>query len=230
MQNLAVMLDKLWQLLWGKPYYRFSAALLSVGAALVAGPEFWEAVLELVIYVLAAIYPSNQTAPKFSFGSSLLAQLLGALFIGSAIAIFVWLYLKDQEGQRQTQAAQTHDFNSISEILERIQDVASLHGVRDELARIEAERMEWARRISSSQKLILSLCPEPGDATAPVHESEIFARARKDSHHLKSARDEELRFRLHELRWLGLIQRSDDKTLYARTASGSNLIAESKSR
>lgn len=226
MQNLLVPLEKLWQLLWGKPYYRFSVALLSVGAALAAGPEFWEVVLGLVIYILSSLYPSNQTPPQFSFGSSLLAQLLGALFILSAIALFVWLYLKDQKEQQQTQAAPTYDFNSVSEILERIKHVATLAGVQDELTRIEAERIEWARRISSSQKLILSLCPTSEHVSASIHESELFARARRESRHLKSARDEELRFRLHELRWLGLIQRSDDKTRYLRTVSGSKLLGE----
>lgn len=88
--------------------------------------------------------------------------------------------------------------------------------------RIEQRRQQWIERISGNQRRFLGQLPEaftPVDDLWPVCQSLI-----------PSCTYKEFRFRLHELEWLGLVERKrhDDSWLYRKTAARSSATDAAK--
>ena len=98
----------------------------------------------------------------------------------------------------------------------------------EQLNEIEQQRDIWISRLELAQKKLLEIIPRiEKDACATT---ELFKNSKGDqvtSQKLREARYEEFNFRLHELRWLGLIARKRKQTdwHYWRTDDGSKLIS-----
>ena len=74
-----------------------------------------------------------------------------------------------------------------------------------QLEELEQRRQKWIAGISSTQRLLLSIIPEAADQPANV--AALRDKAAEVSSELGSSSGPEFYFRLHELRWLGLIDR-----------------------
>ncbi len=96
MDRILKLLKALWQLLWGKPYYRYSALLLTTGAGLLAGPEVWAVVIESVVWAFGAVYGAETPPSKVTLGDSIIPQVVGAILIVVSVILFVIFYLKDR--------------------------------------------------------------------------------------------------------------------------------------
>ena len=89
------LLRDFWRILRGRPYYRFAALLVSAGAGLLAGPEFWEVVLGAVAWLLAIVYQAEYTRPDFAT-QSLVAQISGGVLVALGVAVFVGFYRSEK--------------------------------------------------------------------------------------------------------------------------------------
>lgn len=102
------------------------------------------------------------------------------------------------------------------------------------LAQLKERRSQWVARISATQRNILANIPDQEENGLAF--SALESQLRKEMPELWGARTKEIHFRLHELRWLGLI----DRTLvpegdegqrawrYWRTEDGHELITGSR--
>jgi len=96
--------------------------------------------------------------------------------------------------------------------------------LQDQLQQLEQTRSAWLGGISRNQQFILSLCPKSKQEA--IARRKLFTLARENEHDLQLARDEEMNFRLHELRWLGLIarERHDNEWHYWLTENGIKIV------
>jgi len=108
-----------------------------------------------------------------------------------------------------------HDVETITGMLREIQEnMNDLEQVRGSLAKIEKQRLESIIRLSPTQRRVLAAIPE-----TPTLIVDVIALIQEEVSSLKDVRKKELLLRLHELRYLGLIDRrknSDAKWLYWR--------------
>ncbi|MFT5327380.1 MAG: hypothetical protein ACI8P0_005269 [Planctomycetaceae bacterium] len=122
--------------------------------------------------------------------------------------------------------------NSLRELIEESTDMSTRTALFSQLQKLEQQRLDWIARISMTQRHLLAAIPESENLC--VRRGMLMQTAAANSDSLKRARFEEMNFRLHELRWLGLIDRSpagkDDGARrdwnYWRTDDGNRLAEE----
>ena len=108
-----------------------------------------------------------------------------------------------------------HDVETITGMLLEIQEnMNDLEQLRGTLAKIEKQRLESIIRLSPTQRRVLDAVPE-----TPTLVVDVIDLIQEEVSSLKGVRKKEMILRLHELRYLGLIDRRrnlDDKRLYWR--------------
>lgn len=109
----------------------------------------------------------------------------------------------------------SHDIETITGMLLEIREnMNNLDQLRNTLAKIEQQRLESIIRLSLTQRRLLAAIPE-----TPTLVVDVIELIQEEVPSLKGVRKKEMILRLHELRYLGLIDRrrnSDDKWLYWR--------------
>lgn len=115
--------------------------------------------------------------------------------------------IKEKNSINESQREIKIELESIKGILNYLSDDAStLATFKGKINEIEKERMKCISRLSSTQKKIHSLVSRSAESS-----EYLFERLFSEIPDLKNARPKELHFRLHELRYLGLIMRIKPK-------------------
>lgn len=94
---------------------------------------------------------------------------------------------------------------SLLAAIEASSDVNVQVALREQLDAVKKTRETWVERLSNTQRQFLELLPIGKDNS--VSRRSLIASAQSSIGKLTSARYEEMNLRLHELRWLGLIDR-----------------------
>lgn len=158
--------------------------------------------------------------------------------IEDALTEFSGKIAKIDEKIEQAEGNIRSDIDSLKGVIETLRlaieqskDESTRSSLASQLAELEQRREEWISRLSSSQKVLLATIPQSKQDA--LVRTKLFQTAEERSAKLRQARYEELNFRLHELRWLGLIdrERKEDKETqrldwhYWRTKDGTQLLS-----
>lgn len=122
------------------------------------------------------------------------------------------VFLSDDQSASQQD---NYDVETITGMLLEIREsMNDLEQLRNTLAKIEQQRLESIIRLSSTQRKMLDAIPE-----TPTLVVDVIDLIQEEVSSLKGVRKKEMILRLHELRYLGLIDRRknlDSKWLYWR--------------